>query len=81
MMDTLMEWARTPWGIAILVGLVWFAVSCLFSVALGRIMAEFGSDGCHDVRKLEKRKRRSPRRAGDASGTRKRTQPQKTSTG
>ncbi len=81
MMETLMAWAGTPWGIAILVGMTWIAVSCLFSVALGRIMAEFGGDGRHDVPKLDQPKRRGPRRAGDAPGSRKRRQLEKTSTG
>ena len=80
-MAMLIEWAGTPWGMIILVGLAWFAVSCVFSVVLGRIMAEFGGDGRHDVPKLDQPKRRDPRRAGDASGTRKQRRLQKTSTG
>ena len=81
MMDTLMVWAGTPWGIAGLIGIAWIAVSCVFSVVLGRIMAEFGGDGRHDVPKLDQPERRDPRRAGDASGTRKQRRMQKTSTG
>ena len=77
-MATLIEWAETPWGIIILVGMAWFVVSCFFSVALGRIMAKFGGDY---VPKLDQPQRRSPRRAGDAPGSRKRRQLQKTSTG
>ncbi len=77
-MATLIEWAGTPWGIIILVGVAWFVVSCFFSVALGRIMAKFGGDY---VPKLDQPQRRSPRRAGDAPGSRKRRQLQKTSTG
>ncbi len=81
MMDTLMEWAGTPWGITILLGVAWLAVSCLFSVALGRIMAKFGGDGFHDVPKLDQHKQRSPpRRAGAAPDSRERRQ-KKTSTG
>ena len=80
-MDTLMEWAGTPWGIAILVGMAWFAVSCLFSVALGRIMAEFGGDDRHDAPKRDQPKRLSPGRAGAAPGSRRRRELQKTSTG
>ena len=80
-MATLIEWAGTPWGIIILVGMAWFVVSCLFSVALGRIMAKFGSDGRDDAPKLDQPQRRSPRRADDAPGSRKRRQLQKTSTG
>ena len=64
-MATLIEWAGTPWGIIILVGVAWFVVSCFFSVALGRIMAKFGGDY---VPKLDQPQRRSPRRAGDAPG-------------
>ena len=59
-------------------GVVWFAVSCVFSVALGRIMAKFAGD---DVPKLDQPKRRDPRRAGDSPGSLKRRQLQKTSTG
>ena len=77
-MATLIEWAGTPWGIIILVGVAWFVVSCFFSVALGRIVAKFGGDY---VPKLDQPQRRSPRRAGDAPGSRKRRQLQKTSTG
>ena len=77
-MATLIEWAGTLWGIIILVGMAWLAVSCFFSVALGRIMAKFGGDY---VPKLDQPQRRSPRRAGDAPGSRKRRQLQKTSTG
>lgn len=62
-------------------GLAWLVVSCMFSVALGRIMAEFGGDGCHDVPKLDQPQRRSPRRAGDAPDSRESRQLQKTSTG
>ena len=81
MMDTLMEWAGTPWGITILVGIAWFAVSCLFSVALGRIMAKFGGDGFRDAPKRDQPKRASPHRAGAPPGSRKRRRLQKTSTG
>ncbi len=77
-MAMLIEWAGTPWGMIILAGLAWFVVSCMFSVALGRIMAKFAGD---DVPKLDQPKRRDPRRAGDASGTRKQRRLQKTSTG
>ena len=80
-MDTLIAWSGTPWGMIILAGLAWFVVSCMFSVALGRIMAEFGGDGRHDVPKLDQPKRRDPRRAGDAPGSLKRRRLQKTSTG
>ncbi len=77
-MATLIEWAGTLWGIFILVGMAWFAVFCFFSVALGRIMAKFGGDY---VPKLDQPQRRSPRRADDAPGSRKRRQLQKTSAG
>ncbi len=80
-MAMLIEWAGTPWGMIILAGLAWFVVSCMFSVVLGRIMAEFGGDGRHDVPKLDQPQRRDPRRAGEASGTRKQRRLQKTSTG
>ena len=80
-MAMLIEWAGTLWGMIILAGMVWFAVSCVFSVALSRIMAEFGGDGRHDVAKLDQPQRRSPRRAGDAPGSLKRRRLQKTSTG
>ena len=80
-MAMLIEWAGTPWGMIILAGLAWFVVSCMFSVALGRIMAEFGGDGRDDVPKLDQPQRRSPRRVGDAPDGREPRQLQKTSTG
>ena len=82
MMDTLMEWAGTPWGITLLVGVAWIVVSCLFSVAFGRIMAMFGGAGFNDAPKRDQLKRRGPRRrAGAPPGSGKRRQLQKTSAG
>ena len=76
-----MELAGTPWGITILVVMAWLVASCLFSIVVGRFMAEFGGDRFHEAPKLDQQKRRSPRRASVASTSRKHKQTKKTSTG
>ena len=81
MIATLMEWAGTMWGMMLLAGVVWFVLSCVFSLALGSIIAKFGGDGFEDGPRLVQPKRRSPRRVSGVPGARKRGDLKKTSTG
>lgn len=76
-----MELVETSWGIAVLVVMAWLVASCLFSIVVGRFIAEFGGDRFHEAHKLDQPKRRSPRRAGVASTSRQHKQTKKTSTG
>ena len=72
MIDTFMEWATSFWGITVLACLAWFAVSCVFCLALGSIMAKFGGDGVPEPHREDIPKRIDPRRAVPASGALKR---------
>ena len=69
-----MEWAGTAWGIIVIAGVAWLAVSCVFSVVLGRIIARFGADDHEGFGLLERQERRSPQRVGKVQGTRRQAQ-------
>ena len=79
MIDAFMDWAGTFWGMTVLAGVVWFAVSCVFCLVLGSIIARFGAFP-DDVPVAEQTERRSPRRAGDTAPAR-REQEKESSTG
>lgn len=72
MIDTLMEWATSVWGITILACLAWFAVSCVFCLGLGKIIAQFSGDEVPNPHRKNIPRRRSPRRVTPTSSARKR---------
>lgn len=63
MIDTLVQWAGTLWGTAVLVALAWCVLSFLFCFTLGRLIALLEGSGLQDMPEPDQLKRRDPRRA------------------